>query len=146
MYKFSKQSRENLSQCHKDLERVFRRVLLYVDCSIICGYRGEELQNIAHAEGNSHAEFPESKHNRLPSLAVDVMPYPVDWKDLQLLCYFGGFALAIAIDLGIDLMWGHDWNHDFRPDKKGFFDLPHFELISPGTYKEDPDQSNFSFV
>ncbi len=53
-------------------------------------------------------------------MAVDVIPYPIDWENITRFYRFGGFVKAIAVMLGIPLIWGGDWQK--------FKDLPHFEL------------------
>lgn len=117
---YSHVSKKNLDSCHPYLRLVFTEVLRDVDHSIICGHRGEAEQNQAYMDGNSQLEWPESKHNKFKSLAVDAAPYPIDWDDKERFCYFGGFVLGVASRLGIELVWGGAW--------KTFKDYPHFEL------------------
>ena len=81
MAEFSKKSLDHLKTCHVDLQRLFMEVIKKYDCSILEGYRGREEQEKAVKKGNSEKHYPESKHNKVPSLAVDVAPYPVDWKN-----------------------------------------------------------------
>lgn len=128
MFRFGKRSEKNLETCHEDLQKVFREVIRYVDCAIICGHRGKEEQEQAFLEGRSKLRFPESKHNQLPSRAVDVLPYPVDWEDDRRFYYFAGFVMATAQSLGIELRYGGDWDGDYNLKDQNFFDLPHFEL------------------
>ena len=81
MYTFSTISQGHLNTCHPLLVKLFKTVILYQDCSVICGRRGMEEQSIAFARGNSKLEWPKSKHNAHQSLAADVMKYPVVWDD-----------------------------------------------------------------
>ena len=75
MPKFGQTSKENLSTCHEDLQELFNEVIKHWDCSVVEGYRDEERQNKAYREGNSKVKYPNGKHNRIPSNAVDVVPY-----------------------------------------------------------------------
>ena len=81
MPKFGTKSIERLNTCHPDLIAVFNEVIKYYDCTVTCGYRGEEDQNKAFDEGRSKARYPKGKHNKNPSIAVDVYPYPIDFEN-----------------------------------------------------------------
>ncbi len=132
MPNFSLKSKAKLETCHTDLQRLFNEVVKHFDCTIICGFRGKDEQDKAVAAGNSKTPWPTSKHNKSPSLAVDVMPYPVDWsgskESIERITLFAGFVLGTAKQMGISIRWGHDWNCDTIPDPKGLVDRPHFEL------------------
>ncbi len=135
MPKFGSKSVERLNTCHPDLIKVFKEVIKYYDCTVTCGYRGEEDQNKAFDEGRSKAKYPKGKHNKLPSNAVDVYPYPIDFENYDRLSHFAGFVIAIAKTMGINLRWGRDWHNEFytkRNDSTTFKDYPHFELIDEG--------------
>jgi len=139
MPRFGRKSKERLESCHDDLQALFNTVICSIDCSVLCGHRGKEEQNKAVAEGRSKAEYPNGRHNRKPSHAIDVSPYPVDWNDLDRFYYFAGFVLATANflkDLGEishNIRWGGNWrgfnNGVIDFSKNTFDDLPHFELI-----------------
>lgn len=126
MPNYSKRSRLNLSTSHKDLQVVFNYVIKYWDCSVIWGHRGELDQNKAFAKGYSKLKFPKSKHNILPSLAVDVVPYPTYWEDEEKLIRFGSFVkwfAGVLFENGViknKVEWGGDW--------KSFPDPAHFEI------------------
>jgi peptidoglycan L-alanyl-D-glutamate endopeptidase CwlK len=130
---YSKESLEKLGTCDERLQRVFNRVIQFVDCTIICGHRGEADQNAAYDRGASKLRYPNGKHNSIPSKAVDVMPFPVNYsedaKNIEEITLFAGFVLGIAAELGIKLRWGHDWDGDMVPDVKGLVDRPHYEVI-----------------
>lgn len=128
MPSFSARSRANLETCHEDLQRLFGEVIKHYDCTILCGHRGEEEQNEAFRQGRSQLQFPQSKHNSLPSIAVDVAPYPIDWDNRSRFYHFGGLVLGISIGMGIPIRWGGDWDMDTDLNDQSFFDLPHFEL------------------
>jgi peptidoglycan LD-endopeptidase CwlK len=128
MPSFSAKSKERLETCHPDLQKLFNEVVKHYDCSILCGYRSEEDQEEAVRNGFSKAPFPNSKHNYFPSLAVDVVPFPIDWKDRGRFLHFAGFVLATAKQLGIEIRCGADFNGDLNFKNDSFFDAPHFEL------------------
>ena len=75
MPKYSTISKSRLVTCHQDLQTLFNEVIKYYDCTIVYGHRGEIAQNQAYAEGKSQLKWPNSKHNKWPSLAVDAAPY-----------------------------------------------------------------------
>jgi peptidoglycan L-alanyl-D-glutamate endopeptidase CwlK len=130
---YSKESLEKLGTCDERLQRVFNKVIQFVDCTIICGHRGEADQNAAYASGASKVKYPNGKHNSTPSKAVDVMPYPVNYsedaKNIEAITLFAGFVLGIAAEMEIKLRWGHDWDSDMVPDTRGLVDRPHYEVI-----------------
>jgi len=117
---FSMKSRERLLTCHPDLQRLFNEVIKVVDCTVICGHRTRAEQDKALREGRSLAQWPRSKHNGLPSLAVDVGPYPIDWTDHVRWDAFAVIVKGIAARLNIKVRWGGDF--------KRLVDKPHWEL------------------
>ena len=129
MPSFGKSSQDKLATCDPRLQKVFNEVIKYFDCTVIEGHRGEEAQNKAFAEGKSKLKYPQSKHNKIPSLAADVLPYPIDWNDTNRMRYFAGFVVGIAATMGIKLRWGGDWNQNTELKDNSFNDLPHFELV-----------------
>lgn len=130
MAKFGTRSNEKLMTVHLDLQRLFREVVKHYDCAVICGRRGEEEQNEYYRTGTSKLKFPQSKHNKTPSLALDVCPYPIDWNDKDRFYHFAGLVKGIAISMEINIRWGGNWDGDNDLDDQTFFDLPHFELIN----------------
>ncbi len=83
MPKFSQESFSKLSTCHLDLQVLFFEVIRTFDCKILEGYRNEKDQETAFAAGNTQLHWPDGKHNKQPSFAVDVSPYPVDWNNTK---------------------------------------------------------------
>lgn len=126
MPKFSARSLKNLEQCHPLLQLLMYEAIKVTDFSVICGFRGEREQNEAYDRGNSKLKWPQSKHNQTPSLAVDIVPYPIDWNDERRFRTLGTVVKEIWAQLpeekkeGWSLSWGGDW--------KTFKDFPHFEL------------------
>ena len=129
MPRFGKRSRDRLSTCDKDLQMLFKEVIRYVDCSILEGHREKDRQNSLYEEGKTKVKYPRGRHNASPSRAVDVVPYPIDWKDRERFHLFAGFVLGIANQMGVEIRWGGDWNKNFEVDDNMFDDFPHFELI-----------------
>ena len=82
----------------------------------------------AFEQGKSKVKYPDGRHNKLPSLAVDVTPYPVDWNDRERQTLFAGFVIGIARSMDINLRWGGDWDQDFEVQDNKFDDFPHFEI------------------
>ena len=137
MPKYSTISKSRLLTCHQDLQTLFNEVIKYYDCTIVYGHRGEIAQNQAYAEGKSQLKWPNSKHNKWPSLAVDAAPYErtaIDWGKLQS-SNFAGFVLGIAAMLFAEgkithrIRSGADWDMDNDVDDTTFWDACHFEIV-----------------
>ena len=125
---FGTSSSDRLATCDELLQRLFKEVVLYYDCSVLCGTRDEADQDAAYHEGRSQVQYPDSKHNSLPSRAVDVAPYPIDWSDTKRFYHFIGFVTATAISMNIEIVSGGDWDSDMDLNDQTFMDLVHFEL------------------
>ena len=128
MPKFSNRSRENLSTCDPRLQKLFWEVIKTFNCTIIQGHRNEIQQNEYYKNGRSKLQWPKSKHNRWPSLAVDVAPSPINWQDTNRFYYFSGYVKGIARMMEIPIRWGGDWDDDTNTFEERFKDLVHFEL------------------
>lgn len=135
MPKFSDKSRAKLSTCNPELQMIFNYVIKYFDCTIVCGYRDKEAQDKAFKDGFSKMKFPNGNHNHHPSNAVDVVPCPVEWENVDRMRYFIGFVKGIAkmlLEYGQvdhELRTGIDWDNDTILTDQRFNDFPHFELI-----------------
>ena len=108
MFKFSERSKKNLSEAHEHLQILFNEVIKYYDCAIIEGHRGEEEQDEAYSSGRSDKLYPHSKHNKIPSLAVDAVPWfrnapHIRWEDKAKFYEFNGFVLGVASMLSIKM-------------------------------------------
>lgn len=130
MARFSALSRERLATCDDRLQQLFNEVVKHFDCTILEGYRPKEKQDAAFHAGTSKVQWPNSKHNKTPSQAVDVAPYPVDWTDLDRFRRFAWFVKGVASQMGIDIRMGADWDGDNEIKDQNFHDLPHFELVN----------------
>jgi peptidoglycan L-alanyl-D-glutamate endopeptidase CwlK len=138
MPSFSKKSLQQLATCHKDLQTLFHEVIKYFDCTVIEGFRNQELQDKAFAEGKSKLKWPHGKHNAYPSNAVDVAPYidnRINWNQARQFYYFAGFVMAIMERLFLEgkikhkIRFGGDWDRDNNVTDETFLDLVHFEII-----------------
>ncbi len=132
-YAWGAKSKARLATCHPVLALLFNRVIarddLPTDIAVTAGHRGETEQNAAFASRNSKLRWPNSKHNKVPSLAVDVVPIfagkPTwDWSHYHPLAdaVKAEWAAMQAEGLteGYTLSWGGDW--------ASFKDGPHWEL------------------
>ena len=129
MAKLGRKSTEKKKQCHQDLQSILDEAILIYDFSILCGHRNEQKQTQLYLESKSKLTFPNSRHNQEPSLAVDIAPYPIDWKDTKRFFFLAGIIKAIAFEKKIKIRWGGDWDSDTDFSDQNFNDLPHFELI-----------------
>ncbi len=132
MPKFGNSSQKRLATCHPKLQEIMNEVIRYVDITIISGHRGEVEQNALVDEGYSKLKFPKSKHNSVPSNAIDVMLWNKDaphirWKDEKQMQFVCGYIKAAADRLGIKIRQGADWNGDMKFDES-FYDAPHVEI------------------
>ncbi len=127
---FGETSQRRLATCDERLQRIMAEVVQQFDIAILQGHRGQEEQDEAHRTGKSKLRWPQSKHNKEPSLAVDVAPYPIDWNDRERFYYLAGLVKAVGRAMGIPVRFGGDWDSDTDFKDQRFDDLPHFELQS----------------
>ena len=128
MYSFSKRSLNNLDTADTRLQLLCNEVIKHIDFSIIEGYRSRDRQKALYDDDKSQIDGITmlSKHNHMPSRAVDVIPYekgvnPFDRSiKSELLFYrlFRQFYIA-SEKLNIPINWGGFWS---------FKDYPHIEL------------------
>ncbi len=152
-YPYSRLSIERLETCDPRLQKVFFVAADYVDSSILFGHRSNEEQDRLYSVGRSTLRAGQSKHNVMPSLAVDACPYYKGFGRLtgdraqieaiaaerkmtyakaermvfQQLAEWAGRILQIAESLDIPLRWGGRWSHRFAWEAN-FHDLFHFEI------------------
>jgi peptidoglycan L-alanyl-D-glutamate endopeptidase CwlK len=120
MPSFNSASLEHLGQCHPELQKVALEAIKSFHFRVICGHRGKAAQDKAFAEKKSKVRWPNSKHNKKPSLAMDCVPVPLDWNDIASFRNMASHMKAAARKVGVSIKWGGDF--------KGFFDGPHFEI------------------
>lgn len=135
---FGHASLERRETLHYLLREVVDEGIKFFDFTIVCGYRDEAAQNKAYTDGYSTKQWPDSKHNIYPSIAVDVGPYDatiqdVDWKNDARFIYLGAYLVGIAAAMGIKVRWGGDFDMDSFIKDGNFIDKPHIELIGPIT-------------
>ena len=143
MPNFSNISQQRLESCHQDLQILFGYVVQYYDCSIISGHRTPQEQYELYKKGRKQVNgiwtiedrwqvvtYKDginklSKHNTYPSIAVDVMPYPINWSDTEGIKHFAGIVKGVARTLlsygqiEHEIEWGGDWKWE---------DMPHYQL------------------
>lgn len=124
MPSFSQSSKDKLETCDYRLQKLFNEVIKHRDCTILEGHRSYTRQKELYDTGKS--KTMESRHLGFPSGAVDVMPYPIDWEDIQGQKEFALFVYETAMDLGIIAHWGGMFNN--------FYDAPHWQVN--GKYPE----------
>lgn len=135
MYEYSDRSKQALATCTRELQDIMRSVGHRFNIMILEGHRDEERQEKLFQLGKSQLHFPESKHNKQPSDAVDFAPghmeggkFVIDWTDREQFTVVAGYALGIASERGLKLLWGGNWSGDGYLSKNRFDDLGHLEL------------------
>lgn len=132
MRKWSRNSSRRLSTCTENVQWLMTVIRDEVaDISILDGYRGAYRQNKAFREGNSKVQYPNGKHNRKPSQAVDICPHPRPKDERKLwaaLGYIAGRAAEIGKRRGLTVRWGGDWDGDGDLTDQSFDDLFHIEV------------------
>lgn len=151
---FSDKSWDNLQTCHSAIIRWCSELIKTIDFSVREGHRGEEAQEAAFRAGTSKLHYPFSKHNKQPSEAVHLRPYPLEWEKVLTFerfirdgvpasrrrqffdsyltyvryYYFAGYARSVAGGMGIRVRWGGDWDRDHTFSDQSFHDLEHWEV------------------
>ena len=117
-YKLGTRSLQNLSGVHPDMQAVVKKAIEItgVDFTVIEGIRNIDRQRQLLKEGKSTTL--NSRH--ITGHAVDMVPWPVDWEDLDRFETMAEAMKDAAEELEIPIVWGGDW--------KSFYDAPHFEL------------------
>ena len=130
-YSFGRLSLERLATCATPIQTVMHAVMArqIMDFTIVVGHRGKADQNLAYARGNSKLQWPNSRHNSLPSEAIDIMPHPTGWKRTEPFYLLAGLVLLEAASLDIPLRWGGNWDMDNDLFDNKLTDLAHFELL-----------------
>ena len=124
MFKFGKRSKQRLKGVDAKLVNVLNELIKIMDVTVIEGLRSEERQKERLAKGATKVKY--SKH--MEGKAVDIAPYPIDWKNRDGFHYMGGMIRGIGQQLGVKIRWGGDWDSDGDVKDNGFDDLVHIEL------------------
>ena len=126
---FGTRSKSRLATCDQRLQVLFDKVIELVDITIICGMRNKAEQDEAFSSGHSKVRFPNSRHNKSPSLGCDWAPWPLDWEDRDRFLYVAGSIYGVARARGIEsIRNGADWRRDGRAQGNSFEDLGHTEI------------------
>jgi len=132
---YGKRSKENLSQSCWEIQGVFNMALGLglMDISIIEAFRPKSEQNLMYKQDKSKVKWPDGKHNKAPSEAVDAAPYvggKASFKKAHCI-HLAGIVLACAKILGVDIRWGGNWDMDTEPiTDQDFQDLVHYEVVN----------------
>ncbi len=125
MNRFGKRSKERLKGVDAKLVNVLNETLKLMDITIIEGVRSKERQAELLEKGATKVKY--SKH--MEGKAVDVAPYPIEWKDRDRFHYMGGMVRGVAQEMGVKVRWGGDWDSDGDVKDNNFDDLVHIELV-----------------
>jgi peptidoglycan L-alanyl-D-glutamate endopeptidase CwlK len=124
---FSQKSTEKLLTCDPSIIQVCQKAIKLIDFTVVCGHRSNEEQDRLYAQGRTepgrivtYKKGGESIHNGLPSQAIDLAPWPIDWNDLARFGELAGVIKTLAHQMVVPIMWGGDWPN--------FKDYPHFQL------------------
>jgi len=125
----SRKSIERLGTCDTRLQNLVYEIVKTNGVYVLCGHRGKEEQNKAYYDGKSKLLFPKSKHNKCPSLAVDLAPAPLpDWEDTIAFLDFSSIVLSTADHLNYEIRWGGDWDMDGETEQNEW-DYVHYEIV-----------------
>ncbi|GAB2493865.1 M15 family metallopeptidase [Arenimonas alkanexedens] len=153
MFAFGKTSRARLDTVHPDLQRVVARALDLspIDFMVLEGVRTPERQRELYGQGRTTAQCTAAgisvkyakphlqkvtwtlRSNHFAAAdglgrAVDLVPWPVDWRDLAKFDAIATAMYSAAAELGIGIRWGANWDGDGNWREHGETDSPHFEL------------------
>lgn len=129
-YKLSALSLERLSTCDVRLQKIILAVAeMGCPLFVLCGHRNEQDQQAAYSAGYSKLEFPNSKHNKSPSQAVDIETAASPGKTLLNRLYLAGAVVAYSYALGTPVRYGGDFNGNYDTSDDKFMDSYHFELL-----------------
>lgn len=143
MPQFGTKSREVLDHACPELVETMEIVVAEFNISALESVRSWDRQAELLRQNKTKVGPGKSKHNP-PKLAdgtedqewlsnaIDVVPYPIDWKDAKRFIYMAGMVIGVGRALGHDLRWGGNWDEDqIIIDDQNFDDLPHFEYKGP---------------
>jgi peptidoglycan L-alanyl-D-glutamate endopeptidase CwlK len=111
-YNYSKLSLKRISECAEPLQLIAQELIKEMDVTVLCGHRSKEEQDRCFKLGTSKLQWPRSKHNKTPSQAIDIVPFPIQWKDLGPYREMRERIAKIAKRLGVKIRiidW--DWPH-----------------------------------
>ena len=124
MPRFGRRSKERLKGVDVKLVNVLNELINIMDVTIIEGLRSKGRQGQLLAQGKTKTRY--SKH--IEGKAVDLAPYPIDWKDRERFHYMGGMIRGIGKQMNVNIRWGGDWDSDGEIADNNFDDLVHVEI------------------
>ena len=154
MPSFGTTSIKRLQECDDRIQIICYDAIQLVDFSIVTGHRTKEKQDSLYPK-YTKVKWPNSKHNTMPSIAIDIAPYikpygvifgnSDDIAEMKRLrgCTTAeanafvikayarmiGTVEAMAYKRGIDIRVGMDWDGDYDMLDQKFHDLGHWELV-----------------
>lgn len=144
MPKFGKTSQKLLATAHPDLQKVMNEAIKHYDFTVLYGHRtpseqlslfkkgrklvGNRWVKVGKTSTDKDGTVRKSKHNYLPSLAVDVAPYPIDWNNIERFIELKEVIFTAADKVGVKLTWGADWDGDGDIAEHSLQDYPHYEI------------------
>lgn len=105
--------------CDIRLQKLIEAINVKMFVNVSVGHRDKTCQDNAFRDGKSKVKYPNSKHNKIPSLAVDIYPIEnneIAWDKFDEL---GKIIKYTSKELEIPIIWGGDWK---------MRDKPHIEL------------------
>lgn len=151
MAKFSTKSFSKLSSCTRDIQTILQEVVKYRDCTIVEGHREAEAQHDHWKKGRklkrpSDIKIADnweiinkskvvtykdgytklSKHQKYPSIAIDVVPYPEMWNSKEAFHEFRGVVKYVQDRLFKEGRIDHKLSNGF--DLWDGWDLPHWQI------------------
>lgn len=127
-YTFGPRSLKARKELHPLLQKIVDEVIKVTDFTILDAQRGRAEQERAKRGGYSQASFGQSAHNYKPAVAMDLVPYPLDYDDLESFRKLAKAIMAEAKKQKVPLRWGADWDMDGQWKDESFLDWGHFEL------------------
>lgn len=132
-FQFGRTSKSRLMSVCQDLQLIAQEALAVgiIDFSITEGHRNKAKQNRYFDLDKSKVKWPDGKHNKIPSEAIDAVPWinrKLSYNKLHC-CVLAGIILTCAKKFGIEIRWGGNWDMDNEPiTDQDFLDLVHFEI------------------
>jgi peptidoglycan L-alanyl-D-glutamate endopeptidase CwlK len=152
MSAFGQSSLEKRATLHPDLQSVLDEAILYNDFTITDGGRtaqeqfqlykiGRKLDDkgkwikVGKVVTNCDGYKSISNHQSVPSKAVDIAPWPIDYGDELSFALLIGRILEIARrqkaegKIKSTIRSGADWDNDGKTKDERLIDLPHLQII-----------------
>lgn len=132
-FNLGKTSLARLQGVDETLVNVVKRAIEIsdVDFTVMEGVRTLERQRELYAQGRTAPGKIVTwtmKSRHIEGKAVDLVPYPLDWNDLEKFNKIKDAMFQAAKELDVNLRWGADWDGDGNYREKGEYDSPHFEI------------------